>query len=120
MQSESPTPISKWVIDWADAKAAIRARAGNVPQIAELDRLISELLDVVLGTQGNTPDPLQATEAELAAEDDVWDTTTAQHADTLAALAAQIEAAPVQPMFDEKGRWLVDHYTEADFQQAAK
>jgi|GEM_PF-4442209 len=106
MQTQSPTPISKWVIDWADAKAAIRSRAGDLPQIAELDRLITELLDVML----TGADSLQATEAELAAEDELWDTTTAQHADKLAALAAKIEAAPALPMFDAQGRWAVDDY----------
>jgi len=33
---------------------------------------------------------------------------------------AQIAAAPTLPMFDESGRWLVDDYTDADFEDAIR
>jgi hypothetical protein len=33
---------------------------------------------------------------------------------------AQIAAAPTRPMFDESGRWLVDDYTDADFEGASR
>lgn len=63
------------------------------------------------------------TAEELAAEDALWDAAFARHADKFEALAAQavadIEAGRTLPMFDEDGRWLVDDYTEADFERAA-
>ncbi len=61
---------------------------------------------------------------ELAAEDALWNATFAKHADKFDALAEQaradIEVGKALPMFDDKGRWLVDDYTDDDFDKAAQ
>jgi len=66
----------------------------------------------------------EPTEEALAAEDVKWDAAFTRHADKFDALAAQahadIEAGKVLPMFDDKGRWLVDNDTDEDFENAAK
>ena len=66
----------------------------------------------------DVPDFLQATEEELAAEDALWATMTAKHADKLAKISEritnEIEADETLPMFDDKGRWLVDEQIEAE------
>lgn len=58
-------------------------------------------------------------EDELKAEDALWEATFARHADKFDALAEQamteIESGQTLPMFDDKGRWLVDDQIEEDF-----
>ncbi len=47
-------------------------------------------------------------------------TIAAQHADKRAQIEARIGASPALPMFDESGRWLVDDYTDADFEEQGR
>ena len=49
-QAQPISPISKWLLAWADAKPEIRNRTGNVMQLDELDRLMAELIDLMLAT----------------------------------------------------------------------
>ncbi len=53
-------------------------------------------------------------------EDALWDAIAAQHADKRAQIEARIGASPALPMFDESGRWLVDDYTDADFEEQGR
>jgi len=57
-------------------------------------------------------------EETMATEDALWDAVAAQHADKQTQTEARIAAARVLPMFDKSGRWLVDDYTDADFEDA--
>jgi len=55
-----------------------------------------------------------------AAEDMPWNAIAAQHANKQAQIEARIGASPALPMFDESGRWLVDDYTDADFEERGR
>jgi len=70
--------------------------------------------------RADVDDWLNDSEETMAAEDALWDAVAAQHADKRAQVEAQIAAAPTRPMFDESGRWLVDDYTDADFEGASR
>jgi|GEM_PF-887274 len=88
-------------------------------QLALLYRVAQDIRDYPAAMPDDEP-----TEEEVAAEDAQWDASLARHADKFDALAAEacadIEAGKVLPMFDDKGRWLVDDYTDEDFESAAK
>jgi hypothetical protein len=66
------------------------------------------------------PDFLKATEEELAAEDALWDATfaTPESQAWMARMVERLKTEPTLPMFDEHGRWLLDDYTEEDFEKA--
>ena len=70
--------------------------------------------------EADADDWLNDSEETMAAEDALWDAVAAQHADKRAQAEAQIAAAPTLPMFDESGRWRVDDYTDADFEDASR
>ena len=87
----------------------------------------AEALNFVLWLQTRISDRLdysddvesQPSEEQLKAEDALWDATFARHANKFDALADQalieIELGQTLPMFDDKGRWLVDDQAEEDF-----
>ena len=87
---------------WVAIGRTIQAQA--VPTVTPLPELAAD-------------DPLNATEEDMAAEDALWDATTEKYAHKLDKWVEKIRTSPALPMFDANGRWLVDDYTEADFEK---
>jgi hypothetical protein len=57
--------------------------------------------------------------AEELAEDAKWDEAFAKTTpEQWAKLTEKLEVGEALPMFDENGRWLLDDYTDEDFEQA--
>ena len=80
--------------------------------------VVKALYEIALFMPTQSEAAIDVTEEELAAEDALWAATTAQHADKLgklnAQITAEIEAGTTKPMFDEKGNWLVDEQIAAE------
>ena len=95
----------------------------SVAQLALLYRVAWDIRDypAVIPDAGDVTER-EPTKENLAAEDAEWEAAFARHADKFDALAAEaradIETGKVLPMFDDKGRWLVDEYTDEDFERA--
>ena len=68
--------------------------------------------EVVPLQAANEEDRDDVTDAELAAEDVIWEAAMARHADKFTALKARakadMQAGKSQPMFDERGEFIVE------------
>ena len=86
----------------------------------DIGRTIQTRLTPATSNQDITDDDdwLNDTEEQIAAEDALWDATTAKYSENLSRLGDAIANSPSLPMFGPDGRWLLDDYTEADFETA--